>query len=71
MGRYVYGANNFSYKYAFGEQPTNLSELESWSGVGQNDITSTLKTQLFLPYDTSHEDSLAFIDGVSRLMCVY
>lgn len=71
MGRYVYGTNDFTYKYKVGAQSSNLDRLEAWSGVGRNEETSTFKTQLFLPYKEAHEDSMAFITGVSNLMCVY
>jgi hypothetical protein len=34
MGRYLGGSDDFEYKYAFGEQPSNLAYLHGVSGVG-------------------------------------
>ncbi len=68
MGRYVNGTKHFSYKYVYGEQPTNLSDLAGWAGFGDVEGELAIRTQLFADYD---EDRAGVVDGVGWVTTVY
>jgi hypothetical protein len=68
MGRYVRGSQGFSYKYAYGRQPSNLGELASWAGVGSGGFGGGLACQFLAPAGLSEGD---LVDGAGPLTCVY